>query len=133
MKLRPLLLIATICLLPLGALAWTTLHEAQGEQLVVRQQFQELFETRLQDVKADVANYFDSLERQLDPVVALDDFETESLRRISRNSPQILQLFVVSPQGALIYPDPAGSPRSSPFCQPRRMESPAQANSAANL
>lgn len=108
MKLRPLLLIATICLLPLGALAWTTLHEAQGEQLVVRQQFQELFETRLQDVKADVANYFDSLERQLDPVVALDDFETESLRRISRNSPQILQLFVVSPQGALIYPDPAG-------------------------
>jgi signal transduction histidine kinase len=108
MKLRPLILIATICLLPLGALAWTTLHEAQGEQLVVRQQFQELFETRLQDIKADVASYFDSLERQLDPVVALDDFETESLRRISRNSPQILQLFVVSPQGELIYPNPAG-------------------------
>ncbi len=108
MKLRPLLLISLICLIPLGILAWTALRWAKSEQLMVQQQFRELIEARLQDISDDVANHFATLERQLDHLVALDDFDTETLRSLCRNSPQVLQLFVVSPRGELAYPNPSG-------------------------
>ncbi|MEQ9411613.1 MAG: HAMP domain-containing sensor histidine kinase [Fuerstiella sp.] len=109
MKLRPVILMTLIIALPLAALTWATMRIAENEQVVVQERFRELMEDRLQDVNASVAVYFDGVQRSLDRIVAIDDFNADRLREISRAEPQLLQMFVLSPQGQLTYPDPAGT------------------------
>lgn len=108
MKLRPVILITLIIVLPLAALTWAILRIAENEQVVVQQRFRELMEDRLQDVNVNVVAFVEDLERSLSRITAIDDFELESLRQTNRSEPRLLQLFVLNPEGQLSYPDPAG-------------------------
>ena len=108
MKRRPVIMIALIIILPLAALTWAVLRLAENEQVVVQQRFRELMEDRLQDINANVAVVFSDIERSLAKVAAIDDYDVEALRDINRREPRLLQLFVLNPQGALTYPNPAG-------------------------
>jgi len=107
-KLRPVILITLIIVLPLAALTWAILRIAENEQVVVQQRFRELMEDRLQDVNVNVVAFVEDLERSLSRITAIDDFELESLRQTNRSEPRLLQLFVLNPEGQLSYPDPAG-------------------------
>lgn len=107
MKIRPVIMIALIIILPLAALTWAVLRLAENEQVVVEQRFRELMEDRLLDINANVSVVFAEIERSLAEVAAIDDFNVDALRSVNRSEPRLLQLFVLTPQGALTYPDPA--------------------------
>ncbi len=108
MKLRPVILITLIIVLPLAALTWAILRIAENEQVVVQQRFRQLMEDRLQDVNVNVETFIQDIERQLSEITAIDDFDPETLRQTNRNEPRLLQLFVLNPEGQLAYPDPTG-------------------------
>lgn len=107
MKLRPVILISLIIVLPLAALTWAVLHIARTEQVVVQQRFRDLMEDRLQDVNAIVRDYFEAVGRSLEQLTAIDKFDPEQLRAINRSEPRLLQLFVLNPDGQLLHPDPS--------------------------
>jgi signal transduction histidine kinase len=107
MKLRSLLLIAAIVLLPLAALSWAGVRLAASEQRRVEQRFEELMEQRLADVNRGIERHFEALGRTLRGITQLDTFEIDELRRRTRSEPQLLQLFVLDPDGQLLYPNPA--------------------------
>lgn len=108
MKRRPLIVFALIVLLPLGALAWAAFQLAENEKVLVQERFRDLMEDRLQDINSSVADYFADVERRLRRVMALNSFEVDALRAINRSQPEILQLFVLNPEGELQYPGPTG-------------------------
>ena len=106
MKRRPVILITLIIVLPLAALTWAGLRIAENEQVVLQQQYRELMEIRLQDINVNVSVVFEDIKRSLSKVAAIDDFDVPTLREINRREPELLQLFVLNPQGQLAYPDP---------------------------
>ena len=106
MKRRSIILIAMIIIVPLVALSWAMLRISENEHVVVEKQFRELLEDRLQDVNANITTYFETAERDLARITALDNFEVSELRQVIRTEPRLLQLFVLSSEGQLNYPDP---------------------------
>lgn len=113
MKIRPVILIALIVILPLAALTWAAVRLAENEKIVVQKRYRDLMEDRLQDINANVSIVFDDIERSLQKVAAIDDFDANRLRDINRTEPQLLQMFVLNPEGYLAYPDPAAELNAS--------------------
>ena len=62
---------------------------------------------RLDDVNRVVTERFSETERRLNEITALDDFDVSTLREVVRREPQVTQIFVLRPDGALQYPNPA--------------------------
>lgn len=106
MKKRPVILIALIVALPIAALAWAAWQIAENEQLVVHQRYRTLMEDRLRDINVTVDDYFEDVQRDVQKLLESDTFEPQELRRISREEPRLLQTFVLSSEGQLIYPSP---------------------------
>ncbi|MCA9035761.1 MAG: HAMP domain-containing histidine kinase [Planctomycetaceae bacterium] len=109
MKRNSIILIVLILVVPLAALGWAMVRIAENEHVVVRQRFRQLLEDRLQDVNGSIAVYFESVERDLATTTNIDRYAVDELRQIHRKQPRLLQLFILSPRGQLIYPDPMES------------------------
>lgn len=109
MKRRSLILIVLIVLLPVGLLTWVGLRMARDEQSVTQQRFHSVMEQRLEDVNRIVASRFAETERRLQQITAIDIFDIASLRESVRTEPQVTQLFLLSPEGNLLYPNPGDS------------------------
>ncbi|MCA9060437.1 MAG: HAMP domain-containing histidine kinase, partial [Planctomycetaceae bacterium] len=106
MKRRPLILICLLVTLPLGVLTWAGLRLAANEQIVQQSRYRGPMEDRLADINTRVNDYFQDLERSLNHLTAIDDFEPSRLRQLNRRDPRLMQLFVLSPRGQLQYPNP---------------------------
>lgn len=106
MKYRSLFLIALIIIVPLGALTWAVLRIAESDQVVVQQQFRGLLMDRLQDVNGNISTFFEDLEADVLRITAVDSYDIDGLRQINRSEPQLQQLFVLTPDGLLRFPDP---------------------------
>lgn len=109
MKPRSLILIALIMIVPLGALTWAITRIAENEKVVVQQQFRDLLVDRLQDVNGNISAFFEATERDLVRVTSVDNYNTEGLRQINRTEPRLQQLFVLTAEGMLMFPDPSES------------------------
>ena len=107
MKPRSLILIVLIVLLPTGLLAWFGVRMARDEKTVTEQRFRSVMEQRLQDVNRVIARQFSETERQLEEITAIDDFSVPQLRARVRSTPEVTQLFVLSSNGELLYPNPS--------------------------
>ncbi len=107
MKPRSLILIVLIVLLPTGLLAWFGVRMARDEKTVTEQRFRSVMEQRLQDVNRVIARQFSETERQLQVITAIDDFSVSQLRECVRSTPEVTQLFVLSSNGELLYPNPS--------------------------
>ena len=107
MKPRSLILIVLIVLLPTGLLAWFGVRMARDEKTVTEQRFRSVMEQRLQDVNRVIARQFSETERQLQEITAIDDFSVPQLRERVRSTPEVTQLFVLSSNGELLYPNPS--------------------------
>lgn len=129
MRLRHLILFSLIVSLPLGAAAWLGLKVAADEQKVSQHQFQTLLQGRLRDVASTIAVAIADIERYLvDNVIpperaaaAMAAAETApldppawhaALREVRRSEPLIRDIFVVDPDGALVFP-PEGATASA--------------------
>lgn len=107
MKRRSLFLMILIVLLPISLLTWFGLRMARDEQALVHQRYRVLMEQRLQDVNRTISVRFQETERRLQKITSLDDFGLDELRAVVRREPQVTQLFVLNPDGELMYPNPA--------------------------
>ena len=107
MKRRSLLLMILIVLLPIALLTWFGLRMARDEQALIQQRYRALMEQRLQDVNRTIALRFGETERRLQQITSLDNFALDELRAVVRREPQVTQVFVMTPDGDLMYPNPA--------------------------
>ena len=107
MKRRSLILMILIVLLPIALLTWFGLRIARDEQSLIQQRFRSVMGQRLDDVNRVVAERFSETERRLNEITSLDDFDVSTLREVVRREPQVTQIFVLRPDGALQYPNPA--------------------------
>lgn len=107
MKRRSLILMILIVLLPIALLTWFGLRIARDEQSLIQQRFRSVMGQRLDDVNRVVAERFSETERRLNEITSLDDFDISTLREVVRREPQVTQIFVLRPDGALQYPNPA--------------------------
>ena len=108
MKRRSLILMILIVLLPVSLLTWLGVRIARDEQSVTQQRFRSVMQQRLDDVNRQVSLRFEESQRRLHQITSVDDFELPALREVVRSEPQVTQLFVLSPDGRLLYPNPAG-------------------------
>ena len=107
MKRRSLILMILIVLLPIALLTWFGQRIARDEQSLIQQRFRSVMGQRLDDVNRVVAERFSETERRLNEITSLDDFDVSTLREVVRREPQVTQIFVLRPDGALQYPNPA--------------------------
>ncbi len=112
MRSRSLILIILIVLLPTGLLTWFGVRLADDEKLKTEQRFRSVMEQRLQDVNRLIDRQFSETERRLQRVTAIDEFSVPKLRECVRSTPDVTQIFVLTPTGELLYPEPA-SPLNS--------------------
>ena len=117
MKANPFFLVALIVLLPLSLLAWAARYIAGHEQSIAQQRLQDLMAQRLDDINDSIVRHFDQVSRELNHLTTIDEFDIESLRELNRREPRFLQLFVLTADGDLKYPDPVQqlSPSESSF------------------
>ncbi|MFO0977300.1 MAG: ATP-binding protein [Planctomycetaceae bacterium] len=109
MRQRFLWLIILIVLLPVGLLTWFGVRFASSEKVVTQQRFQQLMQERLSDVNRQVSAQFEESERALQQLTAFDSVSIELVREIVRTKPQVSQVFVLHPNGELLYPQPDAS------------------------
>ncbi len=109
MRSRSLFLIVLIVLLPTGLLTWFGVRMARDEKAMTEQRFRSVMEQRLQDVNRLVARQFSETQRLFQRITAIDEFSVEELRERIRSTPQLTQVFVLTPNGDLLYPDPGSS------------------------
>ncbi len=109
MRPRSLILIILIVLLPTGLLTWFGLRMARDEKSITEQRFRSVMEQRLQDVNRLVERQFSETERRLQRITAIDGFSVPELRERVRSTPQVTQVFVLTPSGELLYPNPGNS------------------------
>ena len=109
MKFRSLSLIILIVLLPTVLLTWFGVRMARDEKSMTEQRFRSVMVQRLQDVNRLIGRQFSETERRLQRVTALDEFSVEGLRGLNRSTPQVTQIFVLTPSGELLYPNPGSS------------------------
>jgi len=107
MKRRSLILMILIVLLPVGLLTWLSVRMARDEQSITEQRFRSLMDQRLDDVNRVIAARFLESEIQLQQITSIDDFSVVALREVVRLEPRVSQLFVLSPDGSLLYPNPS--------------------------
>lgn len=113
MKPRVVLMMVLIVLMPLVLLTWAALRIADSESTAVQRRFRSLMEDRLRDTNLIIGRFFDNIERQMQQVTSMERMEVDELRETIRSEPKILQLFVLSDKGQLIYPDPTQTLNSS--------------------
>ncbi len=108
MKSRSIILMLLIVLLPLVLLTWAAIRIGRQEQTLVQDRFREVMETRLDDINREIRNHFDQTQRELQSLNEVDHLDVERMRELVRTQPKIMQLFVVSEKGKLLFPDPTG-------------------------
>ncbi len=109
MRFRSLSLIILIVLLPTVLLTWFGVRMARDEKSMTEQRFRSVMVQRLQDVNRLIGRQFSETERRLQRVTAIDEFSVEGLRELNRSTPQVTQIFVLTPSGELLYPNPGSS------------------------
>ena len=112
MKSRSLILIILIVLLPTGLLTWFGVRLAGDEKSKTEQRFRSVMVQRLLDVNRLIERQFSETERRLERVTAIDEFSIPKLRECVWSTPDVTQVFVLTPTGELLYPEPA-SPLNS--------------------
>ena len=103
---KSVILLALIVVLPIAALAWIGMRLERREREMQRQRVQNLLTERLVEIDEDIGAHFNALSNRFQTVTAIDEFDRDGLRELIRDDPSILQLFVLSPEGALVHPDP---------------------------
>lgn len=104
MRRRPAILLFLLVTVTVGVLLLLGLHLAEREGKMVRLQFQELSEARLQDLDATAVQVLGEVERRLLELTQSPERDPESLRGWVRREPLVRQVFWVDAQSRLLHP-----------------------------
>lgn len=109
MKLRVILLLLILVLLPVGVMSWAAVRMADDEQLVFQQRYRELTRQRLQDLSRTVTETIGELEREMRRATRAEALSVDLLRELTRREPRVRQMFALSAEGDLLHPNPAAT------------------------
>jgi signal transduction histidine kinase len=104
MRRRLIVLLALLILLPVGALAYFARKTAGDRQAVAANQFRTLLDDRLRELSTSIASATLQLERELSAALAVTDPSSQTLREVRRKSSLVSEVFLLDPEGALIFP-----------------------------
>ena len=109
MKPKLTIILLLIVIAPLAIIGWLGVRIVQDEQVVVEHRFRELMLGQLRAVDGAVtrslADYEQSVLDEMSPFV----IDRAELRKRTRQSPYVIQYYVLSPDGRLLFP-PVGTP-----------------------
>lgn len=109
MKPRLAAIFLLIVLAPLVTLAWLGVRVAHNERAAVRERFDALLASRLDDTAADVAGQVAGYEGALMQEFNLSALTSEQLRDLTRRSAYARQYFVLDANGDLQFPASSGA------------------------
>jgi signal transduction histidine kinase len=98
-----------IVITPLAIAGWLGVRIVRDEQVVVEHQFRELIESRLRSVDAELLRRMDEYGRTVLTEMTPFTVDRDELRRRTRESPYVLQYYVVDAEDRLLFP-PIGTP-----------------------
>lgn len=107
MHYKHLLILSLLVLLPILAFFTLGRRLVLEEQAKTRRQFEELLRDVLSETDRAIAGYFAQVEQEL-LRQELDAHRPEQLKARQRSEPLFEQIFVVAPDGSLVYPNPNG-------------------------
>jgi signal transduction histidine kinase len=95
-----------IVLAPLGALGWLGMRVAEHEDERIREGFSSLLLERLDDVEITIERVLAEWQRKLWRVTDTVAHDPPSLRALAASSGYIDHLFLLAPEGTLLFPNP---------------------------
>ncbi|MBC8291000.1 MAG: HAMP domain-containing histidine kinase [Planctomycetes bacterium] len=107
MRATPVILLVLIVCLPLGVLAWLGQRMASDEQTVIEQRFRGLLTAQLKDIDQIAIGHFATTQRELRRLARLESLAPADIRAVLREAPLVRQIFVYSPDGDVLHPNPA--------------------------
>src|SRR5262249_43912494 len=125
-KARLAVLFLMILLLPLAVMGWLGWVVAHDQEQALRQSFQELLTAKLRDVDDDIARLLQERERELlklterptippfpEESAAYTNDDAEAIRLLVLHNPRVRQIFVLRPDGKLLYPNVKNDPTAA--------------------
>ena len=115
MKPRLVIIFLLIVLLPMALMLWLGVRVVRNEQEMLKQRFRDVLMGRLDDTTAVMQRLMEEREREMLRLTELRAFDAPSMRKIVRENPRVLQVFLLDPRGNRIHPPPDG-----PLCTSER-------------
>lgn len=117
MRIRLALSLLAIVVLPLGLLGWLGARAARDDRARVEWSLRELAESRLDAADTRIQAVLGSLAEGLGRITQVATVDPEHLRNLVRTTPAIDHIFVLAPDGALVFPPLRGdlSPAETSF------------------
>lgn len=105
-KLKTLVLLILVVVVPTSLLAWGGWLLARQQSRQIELQVRDLFRDQLNELNSRIARYFESQEAKLQDVSISDLSNIESIREWVDARGSIENLFILSPNNTLVYPNP---------------------------
>lgn len=105
MRVSPLVLLVLIVCLPLCGLAWLGLRVARDDEAALQRRFEDIYIGQLRDIDLVISRQFEAIGREMRLAIAELDDNTESIRAVVRNHPQVRQIIELDPSGTVLHPD----------------------------
>ncbi len=104
MRRRLIVLLLSLVVLPLAALAYLGEKASHDRQAVAASQFRSLLDDRLRNLAASIAAETVHVEGELSAALSSAEISAPALRERLRHTPLASQLFLLDPDGALLFP-----------------------------
>ena len=109
MKPKLIIVLVLIVITPLAIVGWLGARIVRDEQVVVEHQLRELMLGQLRAVDTVLGRSLERYEQAVLDEMRPFSLDSEELRRRGRQSPYVVQYFVLDDQGQLLFP-PVGTP-----------------------
>lgn len=107
MRIKPLILLILIVVLPLGGLTWLGQRVARDDEAALQRRFEEVFAVQLRDIDGVISRHFESLGIELRGTARHITLDPGGIRTVIRRTPQVRQVIVLDREGLVLHPDPA--------------------------
>lgn len=107
MRIKPLILLLAIVILPLAGLTWLAVRVARDDEAALQQRFENVFSVQLRDIDGVISRHFETLSTELRTTARQVKMPPDEIRALLRKSPRIRQVILLDNTGAVLHPDPA--------------------------
>ena len=107
MRVKPLILLILIVVLPLAGLTWLGMRVVRDDQASLQQKFENVFAIQIRDIDRVISRHFETLSIELSATARKVQDSPDGIRALLRESPQVRQIIIVDVDGSVRHPDPA--------------------------
>jgi signal transduction histidine kinase len=103
-----LIVFLLLVIAPLAVITWLSYSNIVREETMTKERFALLGKRQLEEVDRLLQSYLKKLELELGEYENIHALDTNELRRITRNTRIVGQLFVIDDEGAFVFPPESG-------------------------